>query len=56
MAHELVHVMQYRRLITEPAFACAYGIGYADAGFDYATNPFEKAAYDFVTANAGTIG
>lgn len=55
MAHELFHVMQYRRLITEPAFACAYGIGYAEAGFDYRKNPFEDSAYKFVTDNEASI-
>lgn len=56
MAHELFHVMQYRRLISEPAFACTYGIGYAEAGFDYRRNPFEATAYVFVDTNSATIG
>ncbi|GLI26420.1 hypothetical protein ARHIZOSPH14_06620 [Agromyces rhizosphaerae] len=55
MAHELVHVVQYRRLKTEAAFACAYGIGYAEAGFDYRGNPFEVEAYDFADANEQEI-
>ncbi len=55
MAHELVHATQYRRFLTEPAFACAYGIGYAQAGFDYASNPLEAEAFSFVTANAAAI-
>jgi ABC-type transporter Mla subunit MlaD len=45
MVHELVHVEQYRRFKVEDAFACAYGIGYANAGFDYATNPLEAEAF-----------
>ncbi|GEM_PF-4552893 len=55
MAHELVHVTQYRKLKTEVAFACAYGIGYAEAGFDYAKNVFEAEAYDFEAANRAAI-
>ncbi|MEA2024517.1 MAG: DUF4157 domain-containing protein [Actinomycetota bacterium] len=55
MAHELVHVLQYRRLVTDPAFGCAYGIGYENAGFDYFSHPMETAAYDFVSANAAAI-
>jgi hypothetical protein len=55
MAHELVHVLQYRRFITESGFACAYGIGYAKSGFDYRTNPLEAEAYSFVAANTGPI-
>jgi hypothetical protein len=55
MAHELVHVLQYRKLVTETAFACAYGAGYAKAGFDYAANPFEASAYQFVDANSVAI-
>lgn len=52
---ELVHVLQYRRFVLEPAFACAYGVGYAEAGFDYASNPLEREAYDFVSANSSVI-
>jgi hypothetical protein len=48
LCHELIHVRQYRRLGGEMAFACAYGIGYADAGFDYEKNPLEDEAYEFV--------
>jgi hypothetical protein len=55
MTHELVHVMQYRRFITESGFACAYGIGFAQSGFDYRTNPMEAEAYDFVDANTAAI-
>lgn len=55
MAHELVHTTQYRRFINETGFACAYGIGFAQAGFDYASNPLEAEAYDFVDANAASI-
>ena len=55
LCHELVHVLQYRRFVTEPAFACAYGIGYANAGFDYRSNPMEAEAYDFVDAHAPAI-
>jgi hypothetical protein len=54
--HELVHVTQYRRFANnEEAFACAYGIGYEEAGFDYAKNPLEQAAYGFVDAHAAAI-
>lgn len=55
MAHELVHVLQYRRFLTEPAFACAYGIGFAQGGFKYRSNPLEAEAYDFVAANSAAI-
>jgi len=55
MAHELVHTTQYRRFINESGFACAYGIGYAQSGFDYASNPMELEADTFVTANAADI-
>ncbi len=55
MAHELVHTTQYRRFINESGFACAYGMGYAQAGFDYASNPMEVEAYAFVDANAASI-
>jgi hypothetical protein len=55
MAHELVHTTQYRRFINESGFACAYGIGYAQGGFDYASNPMELEADTFVTANAADI-
>lgn len=46
MIHELTHVEQYRRFRFEDAFACAYGIGYADAGFSYENNPLESQAFD----------
>lgn len=55
MAHELVHTRQYRRFINETGFACAYGIGFAQAGFNYAANPLEDEAFDFVTANQASI-
>jgi hypothetical protein len=55
MAHELVHTTQYRRFINESGFACAYGIGYAQGGFEYLTNPMEVEARAFVTANAASI-
>jgi hypothetical protein len=55
MAHELVHTTQQRRFINETGFACAYGIGFAQAGFDYRTNPLEEQAYSWVTANAASI-
>lgn len=55
MAHELVHTTQYRRFINESGFACAYGIGFAQGGFNYAANPLEAEAFDFVTANAASI-
>lgn len=55
LVHELVHVLQYRRFGGELGFACAYGIGYAKAGFDYRANPLEDEAYDFVTANEAII-
>ncbi len=55
MAHELVHVLRYRRLVTHPAFGCAYGIGFEESGFDYWAHPMENAARDFVTANAALI-
>lgn len=45
MVHELVHVDQYRRFRFEDAFACAYGVGFADAGFSYEKNPLEDQAF-----------
>ena len=45
MVHELVHVDQYRRFRFEDAFACAYGIGFASAGFSYKDNPLEAEAF-----------
>jgi vacuolar-type H+-ATPase subunit H len=45
MVHELVHVDQYRRFRFEDAFACAYGIGFASAGFSYEDNPLEAEAF-----------
>jgi ABC-type transporter Mla subunit MlaD len=55
MIHELVHVDQYRRFGFEDAFACAYGVGYADAGFSYENNPLEAQAFAVQSAfvNAG---
>ena len=55
MAHELVHTTQQRRFVNETGFACAYGIGFAQAGFDYRSNPLEQEAYDFVTRNRSLI-
>jgi hypothetical protein len=55
MAHELVHVLQYRRLVTDQAFGCAYGVGYMEAGFDYRKNRMEAVAYDFTGANRDLI-
>lgn len=45
MIHELVHVDQYRKFRFEDAFACAYGIGFASAGFSYRDNPLEAEAF-----------
>ena len=45
MIHELVHVDQYRKFRFEDAFACAYGIGFASAGFSYKDNPLEAEAF-----------
>jgi hypothetical protein len=45
MIHELVHVDQYRKFGFEDAFACAYGIGFASAGFSYKDNPLEAEAF-----------
>lgn len=50
MVHELVHCEQYRRFGPEDAFACAYGIGYADAGFSYENNPLEAQAFQVQAA------
>ncbi|WP_131104509.1 eCIS core domain-containing protein [Ornithinimicrobium sufpigmenti] len=55
MAHELVHTTQYRRFVNETGFACAYGIGFAKAGFDYRTNPLEDEAFTFERDNAALI-
>jgi hypothetical protein len=55
MAHELVHTTQYRRFINESGFACAYGIGFAQADFDYASNPLEAQAFTFTDANETAI-
>lgn len=55
LVHELVHVRQYQKFGGELGFACAYGIGYAKAGFDYRKNPMEVEAYRFVEANQTTI-
>lgn len=46
LMHELVHVDQVRRLGSEHAFACEYGIGFLAGG--YRNNPLEEEAYDFV--------
>lgn len=45
MVHELTHVDQYRKFRFEDAFACAYGIGFASAGFSYEKNPLEAEAF-----------
>ncbi len=45
MVHELTHVDQYRKFRFEDAFACAYGIGFASAGFSYKDNPLEAEAF-----------
>jgi gas vesicle protein len=45
MIHELVHVDQYRKFGFEDAFACAYGVGFAGAGFSYENNPLEAEAF-----------
>ena len=55
MAHELVHVQQYRSLRFESVFACGYGIGFVEAGFDYRTNPFEAEAFNFVDVHRTEI-
>lgn len=55
MAHELVHVVQYRRLVTDQAFGCAYGVGYMKADFDYRKNAMEAVAYDFTDRNRALI-
>ena len=44
-AHELEHVRQMTRFVTEENFACAYGAGFALGG-GYAQNPFEDAAFE----------
>jgi hypothetical protein len=48
-------VLQYRRLITDQSFGCAYGVGYMEAGFDYRKNQMEAVAYDFTDANGALI-
>ena len=55
MVHVLVHVDQYRRFGFEDAFACAYGVGFAGAGFSYTNNPLEAEAFAVQNAfvNAG---
>jgi hypothetical protein len=40
---------------TEPAFECAYGIAFAEAGSDYASNPLEAEAFNFVDAHEAQI-
>jgi hypothetical protein len=54
MIHELVHVGQYHRLRFEDAFACAYGIGFAAAGFSYRDNPLEAEAFKLQDAYENT--
>ncbi len=55
MVHEVAHVEQYRRFRAEDAFACAYGMGYIESGFDYATNPIEAEAFAIEAAYAATL-
>ena len=43
--HELVHVVQYVCLGV-PEFATRYVMGWAQNGFDYASIPLEREAYD----------
>jgi len=50
LMHELVHVDQMRRL-SETGFACAYGVGFVNAGFNYDNIPLEIEAKEFVKAN-----
>lgn len=45
IAHELEHVRQMLRFVSEPLFACAYGAGWAVGG-GYRQNPFERAAFE----------
>lgn len=52
MIHELVHVDQYRKFGFEDAFACAYGVGFAGAGFSYRDNPLEAQAFAIQDAYA----
>ncbi len=54
MVHELTHVDQYRRFGFEDAFACAYGVGFASAGFSYEKNPLEAEAFAVQTAYASS--
>jgi hypothetical protein len=54
MIHELVHVDQYRKFRFEDAFACAYGIGFASAGFSYKDNPLEAEAFAVQEAYASS--
>lgn len=52
LMHELVHVLQYQnRRSSKTAFACDYGTGYVNAGYDYEANPMEKEARDFVKSH-----
>ena len=45
VTHELEHVRQMTRFVSEMAFACAYGAGWGvRAG--YTQNPFERAAFE----------
>jgi hypothetical protein len=46
LKHELVHACQYDRLGLA-GFAAGYVTAFAAAGCDYATNLFEKQAYDY---------
>jgi hypothetical protein len=55
MVHEVTHVDQYRRFHFEDAFACAYGVGFVQSGFDYATNPIEAEAFAVEAAYADTL-
>jgi hypothetical protein len=55
LVHETTHVDQYRRFRFEDAFACAYGMGFVQSGFDYATNPIEAEAFAVEAAYAATL-
>lgn len=51
LMHELVHADQVRRLGGETVFACEYGMGFVNAGFNYENNPLEVEANAFEDAN-----
>jgi hypothetical protein len=54
LVHELVHVLQYRAYGSPLGFACAYGMGYAEAG-TYEENPLEAEPIDFVNQHVAMI-